>query len=108
MQRTTLTLIHDEDPDVSMHSTFDPVTATLHDGRQLRSSAVAHPAGHFRRTASGEQLWQKFRQCTAARLTSDVAQQIVAQQIFEMLYSLLTLSGPRMLISLLALGNHGD
>jgi 2-methylcitrate dehydratase PrpD len=103
MQRTTLTLIHDEDPDVPMHSTFDRVTATLHDDRQLRSSAVAHPAGHFRRPASGEQLWQKFRECTAARLTSDVA-----QRIFEMIGSLLTLFGPRMLISLLVLGNHGD
>jgi len=100
MQRTSIQPIHDEDPHEPMHSTFDRVTATLYDGRQLRSAPVAHPMGHFRRPASGEQLWTKFRDCAATRLTPDAA-----ERIFSMLDSLSTLADPRSFISLLALGH---
>jgi 2-methylcitrate dehydratase PrpD len=51
------------DPDDPAFGLADRVRMSLRDGRQLDSTPVHHPRGHFKRPLERDALWQKFSDC---------------------------------------------
>ena len=76
------------DPELPIRSRFTRVTIELTDGTLLESPQVFHARGSAQFPLTHEELWEKFRDCTRARLDEAEAQALFARaQALERLES---------------------
>lgn len=76
------------DPQLPIRSRFTRVTVELTDGTLLESPHVFHARGSAQFPLTHEELWEKFRDCTRARLDETEAQDLFARvQALERLES---------------------
>lgn len=73
MERVTLRLVDETDPEDPLFAPFDEVKVTCRDGRVLASPRVTHPRGHAKQPISRDDLRAKFLDCTAGTLDRDAA-----------------------------------
>jgi 2-methylcitrate dehydratase PrpD len=83
-----LDITDEVDPELPIRSRFTQITVELTDGTLLESPQVFHARGSAQFPLTHEELWEKFRDCTRARLNETEAQALFARaQALERLES---------------------
>jgi 2-methylcitrate dehydratase PrpD len=71
LPRITLAINDVPAEDDPAFAAFDRVKVRLTDGREIASPELKYARGHWTLPLRREELWTKFRDCTAATLSSD-------------------------------------
>lgn len=79
--------VSEDDP---AFAAYDQVIVRLTDGREMASPKIKYARGHWSLPLRREELWTKFRDCTAAALAADDA-----TQLFDKLQAIETLASIR-------------
>jgi 2-methylcitrate dehydratase PrpD len=83
MAKVTIAAVDTVAEDDPAFAEFDRVEVRLRDGRRLQSPELRHARGHWAAPLGGDELWTKFRGCTATELSTEAA-----KRLFEALQSL--------------------
>lgn len=71
--KVAIELSADDDPEFPNGARFDTVRVEMIDGRAVTSPEVRRHRGHGQNPLTADELWQKFRMCTAAKLDERAA-----------------------------------
>ena len=90
LPRVSLKVIDSVSEDDAAFAAYDQVRVRLTDGRQLSSPEIRYARGHWSLPLSRDELWKKFKDCTASALQAGEA-----AALFETLQAIETVASIR-------------